>query len=435
VDARLYDGSLEVVSALIPGESEQEILLVAHLCHPHPSTNDNASGSGALLEAARTLQKLFEEGKLPQPLRSLRFLWVPEMTGTYAYLASHEDRIPHIVAGLNLDMVGQDQALCGSSFLVECPPQALATFAGPLLARLREEFFDEGRAWGGTGGYALFRHAVIPFSGGSDHTILSDPTVGVPTPMLIQWPDRFYHTTADTLEKVDPHMLHIVGSLSAAYAYWLATAGKAEVTWLGHELDTRFRTRLSREAQGRAEQILTAPEKESAQAAQQWPARAQYLLERHRAGLNTLLRLWPEAGPLIEELEKRAESAVEEESARLQGLMKETSAAAEGEPSKSESKAAEMVVQRCYRGPLQMHPHLHKLSPEDREALWRLGQEHKEFARTPLTLALTWCDGKRTLLEVADLVEQECGQRDVEALVGHFELLEKMELIQSWTAV
>jgi len=435
VEAGLYDGSLEVVSVLIPGESDEEVLLVAHLCHPQPSANDNGSGAPALLEAARTLQVLIEGGKLPRPLRSIRSLWVPEMTGTYAYLSSHQDRIPHIVAGLNLDMVGQNQALFGSSFLVECPPQALASFAGPLLARLREEFFDEGKAWGGTGGYALFRHAIIPFSGGSDHYILSDPTVGVPPPMLIQWPDRFYHTTADTLEKVDPHMLHVVGSLAAAYAYWLAMAGEPEVTWLGHEVSTRFRAKLGREAQEQAEQILTACEGErAAQIARQWPAQAQYLLERQQAELTTLFRLWPKAGSLIEELGRRADSAVEEESARLRGLIRrrveEMPEAMGVEHSESQRKAAAMVVQRRYRGPLQVRPHLHKLSLEDREALWQLQQEHKEFARTPLTLALYWCDGKRTLLEVADLVEQECGQRDVEALIGYFELLEKMELIR-----
>jgi len=435
VEAQLYDGSVEVVSALIPGQSEAEVLLVSHLCHPQPSANDNASGAGALLEAARALQVLIGSGKLPQPRRSIRLLWVPEMTGTYAYLASHEADISHMVAGLNLDMVGEKQAACGCSFLVESPPQAMASFTGPLLARLREEFLEEGRAWGGTGGYALFRHALTSFSGGSDHYILSDPTVGVPTPMLIQWPDRFWHTTADTLGKVDPHMLHIVGSLATAYAYWLSTAREPEVSWLGLEMAARFRADLGREAQLRAEEVLTDPDEESAiQAALQWPARASYLLQCQRAGLTTLLRLWPEAGSLVEELEKRAESAVEAESARLRELIQERARgmpeAEDIAPLPSEEKAASMVVRRCYPGPLGLRGHLQKLSERDREALWRLQQEHGAFIRTPLTLALYWCDGKRTLLEVADLVEQECGQRDMETLVGYFQLLEKMELIE-----
>ncbi|MBC8262914.1 MAG: DUF4910 domain-containing protein, partial [Anaerolineales bacterium] len=93
VVSRLYDGEIEVVSALIPGETSEEVVIVAHLCHPRPSANDNASGSAAALEIARTLQRLVDEGKLSQPKRGIRFLWVPEMTGTYAYLATHEDEI------------------------------------------------------------------------------------------------------------------------------------------------------------------------------------------------------------------------------------------------------------------------------------------------------------------------------------------------------
>jgi aminopeptidase YwaD len=49
VVSRFYDGEIEVVSALIPGETSQEVVIVAHLCHPRPSANDNASGSAAAL--------------------------------------------------------------------------------------------------------------------------------------------------------------------------------------------------------------------------------------------------------------------------------------------------------------------------------------------------------------------------------------------------
>ncbi|MGC9336309.1 MAG: DUF4910 domain-containing protein, partial [Anaerolineae bacterium] len=62
VVSQLYDGHMEVVSATIAGETEEEVLVVAHLCHPRPSANDNASGAAAALEAARTLQALIHEG-------------------------------------------------------------------------------------------------------------------------------------------------------------------------------------------------------------------------------------------------------------------------------------------------------------------------------------------------------------------------------------
>ncbi len=47
-----------------------------------------------------------------------------------AWLSFGEGLIPYLVAGLNLDMVGQDQEQCGSSLLVESPPEARPGFAG-----------------------------------------------------------------------------------------------------------------------------------------------------------------------------------------------------------------------------------------------------------------------------------------------------------------
>ncbi len=140
VESRFYDGEIEVVSAIIPGQTDEEVLVISHLCHPQPSANDNASGSATALEIARTLFKLIKEGRLSKPRRGIRFLWVPEMTGTYAYLSTYEEEIKRMVAGVNLDMVGQNQDLCGSSFLVESSPGANPSFAPYLLERLREEF-------------------------------------------------------------------------------------------------------------------------------------------------------------------------------------------------------------------------------------------------------------------------------------------------------
>jgi aminopeptidase-like protein len=113
VTSRFWDGELNVVSAVIRGQTDEEVVVVAHLCHPQWSANDNASGAATVLEVARTLQGLISEGRLDKPHRGIRFLLVPEISGTQAYLASNEDQIPRMIAGLNLDMVGENQDLCG----------------------------------------------------------------------------------------------------------------------------------------------------------------------------------------------------------------------------------------------------------------------------------------------------------------------------------
>jgi len=433
VVSRLYDGEIEVVSALIPGETVQEIVILAHLCHPRPSANDNASGSAAALEIARTLQKLIDDGKLAQPRRGIRFLWVPEMTGTYAYLATHEDEIERLVAGLNLDMVGQNQELCGSSFLIERPPQAMSSFAPALLERLREELLGETAALGGTGEYALFRHAVIPFSGGSDHYILSDPSVGVPTPMIIQWPDKFYHTSEDTPDKVDPAMLGRVGSLAATYAYFLANAGQNETAWLGYEMVARFKRNLVQLVQEKVTErtegrgTVTLLRKKVA-----------YLVERERQALASLKRLSPEIA--VDGWQEEVAEFAERESARGEEAigawaegrdLAELPEASKRELDAWEEKAARIVPQRLYRGPVSLRSYLlSQLGEEEREQVWQLRKEHKKGFFTLPTLAVYWTDGKRTLLEIADLIELETGQRDVELLVEYFQTLAKLNLIE-----
>ena len=77
--------------------------------------------------------------------------------------------------------------------------------------------------------------------------ITSDPTVGIPTPMLIQWPDRFYHTTADTLDRVDAKSLALAGTLAGCYLYWLATAGNEDARQLGWDMVSRYERRLTKD--------------------------------------------------------------------------------------------------------------------------------------------------------------------------------------------
>ena len=143
IDAHFYDGEYEAVLATIPGTGKGAVLGMAHLCHPQGFANDNASGAACLLETALTLRRLIQSGQLPPPARTIFFLWVPEMTGTYAWLSVHESLLPRIVAAINLDMVGEDQAATGSVLLLERPPEAMASFAPDLLEHLRDQTLRE----------------------------------------------------------------------------------------------------------------------------------------------------------------------------------------------------------------------------------------------------------------------------------------------------
>lgn len=460
VESRQYDGSIEVVSATIPGAGDQQALVVAHLCHPSPSANDNASGAAAVLEAACTLQALISSGRLPSPSRTLRFLWLPEMTGTAAYLSAHDQDLGRVVAAINLDMVGEDQAQTGSSWLIERPPEAAASFAPELLSVLRDAMpglkamADVSPSHTGAGEFPLYRHAEAAFSGGSDHYILSDPTVGIPTPMLIQWPDRFYHTSADTPDRTDPRSLARSGALAAAYAYWVASAGVEEAAGLGFEMVARFKAALANTAQASvADATLAEDSDELSSVLVLLDRRLAYRLDRQKAALRTLERLAP-LDSLLLDMEAELEKTAEREMAWAQTAMehawtgfslvgrkrrkRELGEAVEPpQPRRAtrpaapgEQEAAGLVPLRKLRGPVPLHDHDWKLDAADRLAYQAMLAARKDANPSTLTtLALYWADGKRTVLEIADLVEMESGLRDTEILVAYFRLLERLGFV------
>jgi hypothetical protein len=446
VRSRLYDGAMEVVQADLPGETDEVVFVVAHLCHPQPSANDNASGAAAAFEAARTLNRLIAEGSLPRPRRTIRFLWLPEMTGTYAYLSQHESEIGRYVGGINLDMVGEDQNQTGSSWLIERPPDAAASYAAELLACLRDEMPGLKGMTGiapshtGIGGYPLYRQAEVPFSGGSDHFILSDPSVDVPTPMLIQWPDRFYHTAADTPDRTDPQSLARSGALAAMYAYWLAVAEAPQATWLGYQMAARFKARLLQASQAAVSEALAATDGESlAGILAGLDRRLAYQLHRQNAALATLQRI-ASVDCLVRDLQAEAERAMNRElswasrAVDLQAAaldLQSLPAPQERVLTDKEQAAAAIVPVRTVPGPASVGQHLHRLDADVREEWRSMVKARKGRAHhSMLTLALYWADGRRSLLEIADLVEMECGLRDLELMLAQFRLLETLGFVR-----
>ncbi len=440
VDASFYAGHLEVVEGFIPGETEEEVWLVAHLCHPQPSANDNASGAATLLEVARAIADLLEQGQLACPRRGIRFLLVPEMSGTFAYLATHEERLPQVIAALNLDMVGQDQAKCGSTLLLTCAPLSCPSISDDLLALILEEVAAEGKNFMGLGAYPLFRWAETPFSGGSDHYILADPTVGIPCPMLIQWPDRFYHTTADTPDKADPAMLARVGVAAATYLWWLATAGPRQARWLAQAVVHRTEGALSRMGRSWLEDLLSrdpvpSPE-DLARSLEQLRRRLDLVVEHRVRSLALLRRLGGGDFSSLGEREAEVRQAGRREFGRARTALAELFDLEETPPpppraderDEWEERAARLVPRRLLRGPFPDSAWQRRLSPEGREAFYRLMKEHRYSAA--LLLAMYWTDGHCSLQEMADLVELESGKRTTEVLVRYYELLAQMGLVE-----
>jgi aminopeptidase-like protein len=98
IDSSLADGYLTYGEYLHEGETEDEFLLSAHVCHPSLA-NDNCSGVALLTHLAKRMAGL-------RTLYSYRFLFAPGTIGAITWLARNEDSSQRIKHGLVISMVG-----------------------------------------------------------------------------------------------------------------------------------------------------------------------------------------------------------------------------------------------------------------------------------------------------------------------------------------
>ncbi|MDZ7737574.1 MAG: DUF4910 domain-containing protein [Bacteroidales bacterium] len=247
VKSQVLDYQLEVPECVIRGSKPdaEELILTAHLFEGYvkQGANDNISGSAAILEVARMLQSMIEEGKISRPERSIRFIWVPEFSGTIPWVQEHMELMDRTLCNINLDMVGLNMADSKSFLCMQRTTYGNAHYLNDVM----ENYYEyvgitnrEGLAISGRGGFLKrivapsgtdqpFYYSIDDHYGASDHEVFNDPAVGVPGIMMITWPDLYYHTSQDRADKCDPTQMKRVCVIAAAAAYTIAAADE-EIT-------------------------------------------------------------------------------------------------------------------------------------------------------------------------------------------------------------
>ena len=174
-------GTLKVGEVIVPGMTDECIVLCAHLCHP-AMVNDDLSG---VVVGMKVMQALLGRSDLRY---TYRFLILPETIGSVAYLSQNEQLIPKMKGGLFLEMLGLNN------------PHALQlSFAGDTEADLCfSHALKERDPFGWSGAY----RTII----GNDERQFNGPGVRVPMlslsrvlpPKMEDWPYREYHSSHDT---------------------------------------------------------------------------------------------------------------------------------------------------------------------------------------------------------------------------------------------
>lgn len=183
IDSTLEEGHLTYGEYYLEGESTDEVLISAHVCHPS-LCNDNLSGVALATFLARSLTPLSRR-------LSYRFLFAPGTIGAIAWLHANQDHVERIKHGVVLTCVGDS--------------------GSPTYKRTRRGDADIDRAVAHVLQHSREAYELMDFSPyGYDERQYNSPAFDLPVGCFMRTPHgRFpeYHTSADNLQLVRPESL------------------------------------------------------------------------------------------------------------------------------------------------------------------------------------------------------------------------------------
>jgi aminopeptidase YwaD len=225
----------ETLIADIPGTDTAAgaIVFSCHLDHEKPGANDNASGCAALLEIARVLKTLIDTTRIPPPVRTIRFIWPSEMTGTIAYLTSARQPALNISGVVHLDMVGGDPFITKSVLHATRSPWSITTVMDDVQETFARYVIEGAMRAAGegdmsrairaqTGSKDAFWADITPYESGSDHWIYQEGGFRIPAIYLRDHPDVYIHTTGDVTDNIEPTKIKRSAFIAAASGYYLS---------------------------------------------------------------------------------------------------------------------------------------------------------------------------------------------------------------------
>ena len=262
---------------------DQQIVITAHLQEEQGSANDDGSGSGNILELARVFNKLVKEGRVPPPLRDIRFWWTDEIYSEYRYFRDNPGSEKKMLANLHQDMTGAKQSI-GSrvQHLIYNPHSrtsyldALFESIGTYVILTNNPFIQAGRQGGYPRPHSVpiyaargtregFNARFVPYFGSSDNLVFVEGKIGVPSVALINWDDYYIHSSDDDLDKIDQTQLQRNNFIVGAMAFYLAYAEAEDIPVLAAETYAQGGRRLANDTH-KGLQIIASAKSPSATA-------------------------------------------------------------------------------------------------------------------------------------------------------------------------
>jgi hypothetical protein len=431
----------------------EEIIFSAHLFEGYvkQGANDNKSGSAAILEVARLLHTLIEEGRIPRPERTIRFLWGPEYSGTGPWVREHRDLMEKTVANINMDMVGEWLILnkaymrlmrttYGNPHYINDVMENYYRYVGEAnnerIQNRRGFFKVPRRIVAPSGADEPFYYKIETHYGASDHEVFNDWGVQVPGIMMIVWPDQWYHTSGDRVDKADPTQLKRVAIIGAAAAYTIASADDDMAIRLAGEIASNATRRLGHQFI-MGQERLNAATRDNLESQYRWArAHVEGTLMAERETLESVLELSDGEGDVEEYVEEMQRTVEAVAGAHLTALERHMEATArnlgaapvdlqltelEREAARIVPRQTELVKRDGYRGWME---HLRQVPAE-----FRRDRPYDDVASTSEIQLLV--DGRHNVLDIKAMLDAQFQETsDLQHIINYLEVLEEAGLVE-----
>lgn len=459
VEVKTEDADLENVVCRIPGTDPDagEIILSAHLFEglQKQGANDNISGSAAILEVARVLHTLIEEGRLPRPKRSIRFIWGPEFSGIGRWVQENRDLMEQILCNINMDMVGEWLSKNHSFFCLMRTSYGNPHYINDVMENVyryvgegnRERIQNRGRP------PRIPRRIVAPFGadepfpysiethyGASDHMVFNDWAVRVPGIMMIAWPDQWYHMSGDLADKSDPTQLRRAAVIGAAGAYIVASADDAMASRIAGETASNAARRLGHQLVVAMETLNSADTAHFAEADKAARARIRAAVMNEKETLDTILELAGDktsVGDTIERLKNTVEALGRAHLDALQIHMEDSARRRGVEPVQPvmtdlEKQAADIVPAPTPKvkaeGYAGYRKYIQQVPKETRDKYPIMGPDGLFLANTFEMQLLI--DGRRSVLDIKHMLDAQYERpSSLQAVLNYLEVLRAAGLV------
>jgi hypothetical protein len=276
--------------------------------------------------------------------------------------------------------------------------------------------------------------------GSSDHEVFNDWGVGVPGVVLNTWPDKWYHTSGDRPDKIDPTQMKRAVIITAASAYTIAAADDALAGRIAAEIVTNASARIGHQLARGFEELERA---DAAAFPGVFKKARGYILasaRNERATLDSTAELASDKRAFARGLDELKAAVVGLESAHLKALdqaMRRRAAAlglkpVDLRPTPAEKRAAALVPKPLpkikeggfggYQAAIQEARKAAGTAPAP-------GPGGRGASRGAAEIQLL-CDGTNSALDIKRMIDTQFREETtLEAVIAHLELLKKAGLV------